>query len=98
MRFRRLTRSLVLPPVSFAKELVMKHFIAVPWRRGAVALVALTALIAMAAPSVARAEFYGFTNISSNSGANAPLVAQQLQVEVIDVGGGQVAFKFTNAV
>ncbi|MCI0641909.1 MAG: hypothetical protein L0Y72_30580 [Gemmataceae bacterium] len=76
----------------------MKHFLAVPWRRGRVALVALTALVALGAPSVARADFYGFTNISANSGANAPLVAQQLVVEVIDVGGGQVAFKFTNAV
>ncbi|MCI0379422.1 MAG: hypothetical protein L0215_17570 [Gemmataceae bacterium] len=76
----------------------MKHCIAVPWRRGRVALLALTALIALGAPSVARADFYGFTNISANSGANAPLVAQQLVVEVIDVGSGQVAFKFTNAV
>jgi hypothetical protein len=39
---------------------------------------------------------YGFYNITNNNAGDAAIGVAQLSVDVIDVGSGQVSFKFTN--
>src|SRR5687768_18488478 len=56
-------------------------------------LVAVSTLALLA--QQARADIIGFERITGNSSAD---VASQLSVEVTDAGGGQVDFKFINAI
>ncbi|OZA12715.1 MAG: hypothetical protein B7X94_03435, partial [Hydrogenophilales bacterium 17-62-8] len=39
---------------------------------------------------------YSFVGVTSNNAANVATGAASLSMEVIDLGGSQVAFKFTN--
>jgi len=44
----------------------------------------------------AKADMYGFYNITGNSATNAAIGEAQLRVDVSDLGGGQVYFEFMN--
>jgi hypothetical protein len=53
-------------------------------------------VLASVAPSIVRADMYGFYNITGNNAVNAALGEAQLRMEVTDPGGGQVLFRFLN--
>jgi hypothetical protein len=53
-------------------------------------------LLAFAPASAAPDDTLGFTGICNNNAGDVAIGEAQLYVEVVDIGGGQVEFKFTN--
>ena len=64
-------------------------------QKGMVGVLCITVAVLLTTSSINASNIYTFTNITNN---NPEDVASQLQVDVMDTGGGQVSFTFTNSV
>ena len=65
------------------------------WRRSCFAIVS-AAMVMTCLSAVVRADTYGFEGLTVNDVTNTAVAEAQLFVEVTDIGGGKVLFRFYN--